>query len=665
MNLTSTKEEILNSINISDANYYNCFYNSNKTQAFSSSTELLNFIKTHSSINIIENWKNTGRTKIEWFVDFSEFPLLMFGYRSPQFYINFNSAISYDSYLEYGQTWKNITYSESFFLNNEKMANKSSLKDEGKNDKEATDINENNDTTETLSSANSTTTINSVVSTHQDVTIFVKTDYNYFMTKIADASCSSEYQYKLRVRSGNNKITNLILYCNLEEAQTGKTRWKGQFLGFDTSYAQNKGYNVKTYYSENPEAGNLYNENGIINSDWKEYSFYSPAIYAQGLEVTFNNQFATEAANWDYLEIYYILNGTTYKLGKWGGTDLAGKTIQIPTNDFYLYWHTDNSKSNFYGFSIDSITHTNISNTNTTKGTIPSYTIDEISGNNYPDSAFDSYTHGNYGNSVNKIWHYTYDGEKELIQEATQQTDNSKVKSLAFEYLDSNGNTAILPANSISYVLINMKAPTDENIKTLARNACRTQWNALDEFGIPVQGITGINSNVVKVALPNSVKTDDVPSISLNFIKEITGSDEDFNNLLLNKTDEQIFAIRLTSLTANDDGSYNQITGLLSSTQGLSITNIPIGTYLLEELGDNYFNFVEFSENNEEEIIINGVTFEQTEQGYIITVSEDLSETIEFNIKVTNEIEDERFFEDKSSKENLFLKNKIEENPEI
>ena len=38
------------------------------------------------------------------------------------------------------------------------------------------------------------------------------------------------------------------------------------------------------------------------------------------------------------------------------------------------------------------------------------------------------------------------------------------------------------------------------------------------------------------------------------------------------------------------------------------------------------------------------------------------TENIEFNIKVTNEIEDERFYEDKDNKENLFLKNKIEEN---
>ena len=84
-----------------------------------------------------------------------------------------------------------------------------------------------------------------------------------------------------------------------------------------------------------------------------------------------------------------------------------------------------------------------------------------------------------------------------------------------------------------------MKSPSDESIKTLARMDCWTQWNALDEFGSPVDFITGINSNVVKVALPNSVKTDDMPSISLRFTKEIIGADNAFENMNLNKTDNQ------------------------------------------------------------------------------------------------------------------------------
>ena len=129
----------------------------------------------------------------------------------------------------------------------------------------------------------------------------------------------------------------------------------------------------------------------------------------------------------------------------------------------------------------------------------------------------------------------------------------------------------------------------------------------------------------------------------------------------LDKTEQQTFMIRLTSLTANEDGTHNQVTALLKSDQELIISQIPIGTYLLEELGDNYFDFVEFVENNEEGIIIEGVTFERTDQGYIITVSEDLTENIEFNVRVTNEIEPFRSYEDKENKENLFLKNKIEE----
>ena len=207
-----------------------------------------------------------------------------------------------------------------------------------------------------------------------------------------------------------------------------------------------------------------------------------------------------------------------------------------------------------------------------------------------------------------------------------------------------------------------MKSPADESIKTLARMDCWTQWNAIDEFDQPVDFITGINSNVVRVALPNSVDEDNLPSITLNFRKEIEGTDSEFENMKLDKAAQQTFMIRLTDLTANEDGSYNRITALLKSNQELIISQIPVGTYLLEELNDNYFDFVDFSNNNNSEIVIEGVTLEQTDQGYIITVSENLTENIEFNIKVTNEIEQFRPYEDKDNKENLFLKNKIEGN---
>ena len=520
MELVSTPEEMIDSITYIDYGYPTYFYNKNGEQIFNSKTDFANFIREHSSVIITENWNKTGRTKIDWIVDFSDTPLLHTSsvYNNSTIvtgcFMYINTKISYDSYLEYGATHTNYNYVEGFYENGDRLDVQTSATDSGVHDPDAIDINENNNTTESLAYGAYTRTIETVISTHQDVATLVQTDLSNFDIDTINTSCASEYKYKLRVRTGESDITNLVIYCNLEEAQPERTRWKGELLGIDASYAESKGYAIKVWYSENENANTL-----STDTSWQEY---------------------------------------------------------------------------------------------------------------------------------------------------TNNTDKTKVKSLAFQYLNPTGTVAILPANSLTYILINMKAPADETLTTFARNACWTEWNAIDEYDQIVDGIIGINSNVVKVALPNSVEADDVPTISLNFVKEITGTDTDFSNINLNKTDEQIFMIRLTNLTANDDGIYNQITGILSSTQGLAITQIPIGTYLLEELGDNYFDFVEFTNNNDPEITIEGVTFEKTVQGYIITVSEDLTETVAFNIKVTNETEDERFYEDKEYKENLFFKNKLEsgEDPE-
>lgn len=642
MNLISNEKEIIDTFKIYGtvfssgrlASYsYSRTYNLDGELVFSSNENAKEYLKERTSIDIIQNYNGTNRTQLEIYIDLSDQPLVIIDPTStydsdglvPSFSYEFE--VPYDSYLEYGKTYINPLNVQTNF------------------DK---------------SSTSRSITITYVVSTHQDVTTYVKTNKSNYSTGIVDASCDSEYEYKLRVRTGSADVTNLILYTNLEEAQPNRTRWYGEFLDIDTTYAENKGYIVKPYYSENPAAGNLYNEDGILNSDWKEYIEDMPELKSNGLSITFNNQCKTEN-NYDYVIIYYEKGGKIYQTEKLTGANFAGKTVSVPSTDFYLYWHTDGSSCSNYGFSVDSISPAHVENVTYTIGTLPSYTATELQDDNYPDSNWDgNHPYYNYGNNIDKVWYYSYTGELPIIQEYVKGIDKDKVKSLAFEYLDNEENPATLPANSLTYVLIKMKSPADENIKTLARMDCWTQWNAIDEFDQPVDFITGINSNVVKVALPNSIKADDLPSISLKFIKEIQGETSDFENIKLNKADEQLFMIRLTSLTANDDGSYNQVTGLLSSTQGLVITQIPIGTYLLEELGDNYFDFVNFTDNNDPEIIIEGVTFEKTDQGYIITVSEDLTENIEFNIKVTNQIEPDRFYEDKHSKENLFLKSKLE-----
>ena len=146
------------------------------------------------------------------------------------------------------------------------------------------------------------------------------------------------------------------------------------------------------------------------------------------------------------------------------------------------------------------------------------------------------------------------------------------------------------------------------------------------------------------------------PTVTLNFTKELWGTDSQFENLKIDRTKEQIFKIKLTEQTTN-----YQVCGLLSSTQGLTITQLPIGTYLIEELNDNYFDLISFLENNSE-VISEYIFLEQTSQGYVLRISENLISDEEFNIKVINATEQFSPYEDKETKENIFFINQIIEN---
>lgn len=71
-------------------------------------------------------------------------------------------------------------------------------------------------------------------------------------------------------------------------------------------------------------------------------------------------QFASQSAterSFDYVEIYYQQNGKWYKSGKfdggWNGStnNIAGKYVNVPVSDFYVYWHSDGSNV-AWGFDI-------------------------------------------------------------------------------------------------------------------------------------------------------------------------------------------------------------------------------------------------------------------------------------------------------------------------
>ena len=79
------------------------------------------------------------------------------------------------------------------------------------------------------------------------------------------------------------------------------------------------------------------------------YPYEDPSVAY--LKLTFNNQTCVENGN-DYIYIYTI-DGTL--VGKYTGTDLAGKTVAVPGHAFKIRLTSDYSTTG-YGFKIDSIT---------------------------------------------------------------------------------------------------------------------------------------------------------------------------------------------------------------------------------------------------------------------------------------------------------------------
>lgn len=168
-------------------------------------------------------------------------------------------------------------------------------------------------------------------------------------------------------------------------------------------------------------AGDIYYD--ITTGYAYRYTYKTP-----GLKITFSSDSRTESVNYDYVKIYYNDNGTMKLAGKFGGTDIAGASVFVPASEFYVYWRTDSSSCNFYGFSIASVTSTSGEGTGTAES-LPNYTVTELSKGTYPESP----NHGNYGNNINLLWKCsgTTSGSKTASWERIQDQDISVAKAQA------------------------------------------------------------------------------------------------------------------------------------------------------------------------------------------------------------------------------------------
>lgn len=160
----------------------------------------------------------------------------------------------------------------------------------------------------------------------------------------------------------------------------------------------------------------------------KLVSVHNAQVFENNIAITFNSQCAGESNSWDYLYLYYVQNNKIFKvLDKVRANTIAGKTYILPTLDFYLWWHTDSSVNNFYGFSIDSVEITNEQISDAVEiSALPSYAVTETSNITDVQTA-----HNPYQNNSNLFWHYT----KELPDDYVSQ---KSFKVGAVTVVDSN-----------------------------------------------------------------------------------------------------------------------------------------------------------------------------------------------------------------------------------
>lgn len=215
----------------------------------------------------------------------------------------------------------------------------------------------------------------------------------------------------------------------LKVESLGKTieQKNGNFYGLDvptTSNAPASGWNTEELKKQHN--GDIYVQ---TTTGYTYRYFYGDS----GLIIKFSENSQTEKVTFDYVKIYYDDNGTMKCAATLGGTDIAGATVYVPTQEFYVYWHTDGSYDSYYGFKIDSVTQGAGTKTGSAES-LPGYTATALNKETYPESS-----HGSYGSNVNQLWKCTGPevGRNKAFWQRIETVTKSEVNSIIEQSADS------------------------------------------------------------------------------------------------------------------------------------------------------------------------------------------------------------------------------------
>ena len=130
--------------------------------------------------------------------------------------------------------------------------------------------------------------------------------------------------------------------------------------------------------------------------------YYFKGIPEQGLLIRFDNRSETEQTH-DYVYIYYRLFGNLYRSRKFSGS-IGGATFYIPSGEFWVYWHSDTTVSDYYGFSFSAlslVSRHDLEEDVEIVSNLPNYYATVT--NTYTDMAS---PHSPYLGGADKVWKY-------------------------------------------------------------------------------------------------------------------------------------------------------------------------------------------------------------------------------------------------------------------
>ncbi|MGL5435137.1 MAG: Spy0128 family protein [Lachnospiraceae bacterium] len=318
-------------------------------------TELKNYFEERTVIDVVHDYKGSGRTKVTVMLDLADDPIDLHWLFQELWSVTNKKSISWfkvilyteitdEDVLVYGNVINNYVYGEAKTGLEAGISYSNRKEDNGSHDVWETDINENNDVAEFLAYDKNSVKVENPGSgsSIQSLKKLVRTSQtnNQFVSPYGKSGLGEDYTYRLRIKTGNHPLGNIILYDTIERIVEGGVDitdgWYGYLQEFDITYAESLGFAPVIYYSDDVVPNPLSTHPG----DWSQYDADTisdtdkATIKTIAFDLRYNN--ADEPVNLGANKVLYV------DIHMKAPADLENDYAQ---NRFYTEWTKHNPDS--------------------------------------------------------------------------------------------------------------------------------------------------------------------------------------------------------------------------------------------------------------------------------------------------------------------------------